>query len=388
MIRWLPLLLANLRRRPLRLFFTLGSIVVAFWLFALLEALRSGFSTSISMVGVDRLMTLNKTSIIQPLPLAHFERVKAVPGVQAVAFFHWFGGVYRDGKTQIPVYVCDPAALMQVYPELQLPPGAREAWLGDRQGVIVGPAIAARYGIAAGDRIPMRSAIYRQRDGGDVWEMNVVAIYDIAEGAATLDKNSFFFHYDYFNESIRAGRDRIGWMVVRVQDPSRSTEVAQRIDAVFENSSAETKTSTEKAMARQFADQVGNIGAILVAVVGAVFFTMMLVTANTMAQAVRERTGEIAVLKTLGFRASQVLQLVLAESLLVTFIGGALGLALGALSIAAIGPGIRQFVPVFAMTGRTVGLAVLLMLAFGAASGAWPAISAMRLRITEALRHP
>jgi putative ABC transport system permease protein len=176
-------------------------------------------------------------------------------------------------------------------------------------------------------------------------------------------------------------------MVVRVADPARSTEVAQRIDAVFQNSSAETKTSTEKAMARQFADQVGNIGAILVAVVGAVFFTMLLVTANTMAQAVRERTGEIAVLKTLGFRASQVLRLVLAEALLVTLLGGALGLALGALSIAAIGPAIRQFVPVFALTGRTIGMAVLLMLAFGVASGAWPAIGAMRLRITEALRH-
>jgi len=387
MTRWLPLLLANLRRRPMRLFFTLGSIVVAFWLFALLEALRSGFSASISMVGVDRLMTLNKTSIIQPLPLAHLERVKAVPGVADVALFNWFGGVFRDGKTQIPVYICDPASFLKVYPELRLPPGARDAWLGDRQGVIVGRAMAARYGIAAGDRIPMRSAIYRQRDGSDVWEMNVVAIYDIAEGAATLDKNSFFFHYDYFNESVRMGRDRIGWMVVRVDDPSRSTEVAKRIDAVFENSSSETRTSTEKAMARQFADQVGNIGAILVAVVGAVFFTMMLVTANTMAQAVRERTGEIAVLKTLGFRASQVLRLVLAESLLVTMIGGAIGLALGALSIAAIGPGIRQFVPVFQMTPRTVALAVLLMLGFGTAAGAWPAVSAMRLKITEALRH-
>jgi len=387
MTKWLPLVWANLRRRPLRLFFTLGSIVVAFWLFALLEALRSGFATSISMVGVDRLMTLNRTSIIQPLPLAYFERVKTVPGVRDVALFHWFGGVYRDGKTQIPVYVCDPVALMDVYPELQLPPGARAAWIGDRQGVIVGPAIAARYGISVGDRIPMRSAIYRQRDGSDVWQMNVVAIYGIAEGAASLDKNSFFFHYDYFNESIRAGRDRVGWMVVRVEDPSRSIEVAQRIDAVFENSSFETKTSTEKAMARQFADQVGNIGAILVAVVGAVFFTMLLVTANTMAQAVRERTAEIAVLKTLGFRASQVLQLVLAEALLVTLLGGALGLALGGLSIAALGPGIRQFVPVFEMTARTIWLATLLMIAFGLASGAWPAISAMRLRITEALRH-
>jgi putative ABC transport system permease protein len=386
-MRWLPLLLANLRRRPLRLVFTLGSIVVAFWLFALLEALRSGFATSISMVGVDRLMTLNKTSIIQPLPFAHFERVKAVPGVAEVSFFHWFGGVFRDGRTQIPVYVCDPESFLRVYPELQLQPGVREAWLADRQGVLVGSGVAARYGIRVGDRIPMRSAIYRQRDGGDVWEMNVSGIYDIAEGAATLDRQSFFFHYDYFNESIRAGRDRIGWMVVRVADPERSTETAARIDAAFENSSSETKTSTEKAMARQFADQVGNIGAILVAVVGAVFFTMMLVTANTMAQAVRERTPEIAVLKTLGFRSAQVMWLVLAESLLVTALGGILGLALGAASIAAIGPGIRQFIPVFEMTGRAVALAALLMLAFGTAAGAWPAAGAMRLRITEALRH-
>jgi putative ABC transport system permease protein len=386
-VKWLPLLLANLRRRPLRLVFTLGSIVVAFWLFALLEALRSGFSTSISMVGVDRLMTLNKTSIIQPLPFAHFERAKAVPGVAEVSFFHWFGGVFRDGRTQIPVYVCDPESFLRVYPELRLAPGVREAWLSDRQGVLVGSGVAARHGIRVGDRIPMRSAIYRQRDGGDVWEMNVAGIYDIAEGAATLDRQSFFFHYDYFNESVRVGRDRIGWMVVRVEDPARATETAARIDAAFENSSFETKTSTEKAMARQFADQVGNIGAILVAVVGAVFFTMMLVTANSMAQSVRERTAEIAVLKTLGFPSGQVLWLVLGESLLVTSLGGALGLALGALSIAAIGPGIRQFIPVFELTGRTVAVAALLMLAFGVAAGAWPAAGAMRLRITEALRH-
>lgn len=386
-MKWLPLLLANLRRRPLRLVFTLGSIVVAFWLFALLEALRNGFSTSISMVGVDRLMTLNKTSIIQPLPFAYFERVKAVPGVAEVSFFHWFGGVFRDGRTQIPVYVCDPESFLRVYPELRLGPGVREAWLADRQGVLVGPGVAARYGIRVGDRIPMRSAIYRQRNGGDVWEMNVVGIYDLAEGAATLDRQSFFFHYDYFNESVRVGRDRIGWMIVRVEDPARSIETAARIDAAFANSPAETKTATEKAMARQFADQVGNIGAILVVVAGAVFFTMMLVTANSMAQSVRERTAEIAVLKTLGFPSGQVMRLVLAESLLVTSIGGALGLVLGAASIAAIGPGIRQFIPVFELTGRTVAVAGLLMLAFGVAAGAWPATGAMRLRITEALRH-
>lgn len=384
MIRWLPLVFANLRRRPLRVFFTVGSVMVAFTMFALLEALRTGFATSVNMAGVDRLMTLSKVSIVQPLPFSYVERVKAVPGVSEVVPFNWFGGVFRDGRTQIPVYACDPAATVRAFPELRLTPAERDAWLSDRQGVIVGPAVAERYGIRPGDRIPLRSAIYRKRDGSDVWEMNVVAIYDVVGGG--LDKASLFFHRDYFNESLRFGRNQINWMVLRISDPARSIEIGRAVDALFANSSFETKTATERAMTRQFADQVGNISAILVSVATAVFFTMLLVTANTMAQSVRERTSELGVLKTLGFRNEDVMTLVLLESLIITAVGAVLGFALGWVAVDAIGEAIRQFVPVFEITPLMVVQGATLALLLGVVAGLWPATQALRLRITEALR--
>jgi putative ABC transport system permease protein len=386
LLAWLPLVLANLRRRPLRLALTVASIVVAFTMFALLEALRTGFDTSINLAGTSRLMAINKVSIIQPMPVAYVERVRGVVGVAEVAQFSWFGGVYRDGKTQIPVYPTDAERFLSMYPEVDISPQQRMEWLADRQGALIGEGIAQRYNLKVGDKLPIRSAIYRKADGGDTWEFVVRAIYRLREGGAGVDTASVFFHYDYFNESIRRGRDLVGWMVVQVADPANALAISRRVDELFANSSAETKTSTEKAMAKQFADQVGSIGTILISVVTAVFFTMLLVTANTMAQAVRERTSEIGVLKTLGFSRGQVLGLVLAESLALALVGGILGLALGFAAVEAVGPAIRQFVPVFEVTGQIVASAVALMLATGLIAGLWPALSAMQLRITEALR--
>ncbi len=386
MLAWLPLVLANLKRRPMRLGLTLASIVIAFTMFALLEALRSGFDTAVNLAGTSRLMTINKVSIIQPLPVAYVERVKSVVGVKEVAEFSWFGGVYRDGKTQIPVYPTDPERFMRLYPEVAITESERIGWLSDRQAALIGEGFAQRYGLKVGDRLPIRSAIYRKQDGGDTWEFNVRGVYRLREGSSSgVDTASVFFHYDFFNESIRRGRNQVGWLVLEV-DPDDAVEISRRVDALFANSSAETKTSTEKAMVKQFADQVGNIGTILISVVTAVFFTMLLVTANTMAQAVRERTSEIGVLKTLGFSRGKILGLVLAESMTLTLIGGGVGLLMGWLAVEQVGPAIRQFVPVFKLTPAIVVVALMLMLTTGLIAGLWPALSAMRLRITEALR--
>jgi len=307
-----------------------------------------------------------------------------VPGVRAVAGFNWFGGVYRDSKAQIQVLATDPEQVVAVYPEMKVKPDQFEAWKHDRQGVIVGPTLANLYGWKVGDRIPIRSDIWRKGDGSDTWEFNIVGIYD-ASGSG-VDKATVYFHYDYFNESLQYGKDQVGWMVVRVADPAQSDALAARIDAMFANSPFETKTSTERVMVKQFLDQVGNIGLILVSVTTAVFFTMLLVTANTMAQSVSERTNEIGVLKTLGFSGQSILTLVLLESLFLTFLGGLIGLGLAWLLVGGVGESIKDYFPVFKLDAGTLVAGISLMLVFGVVTGLWPALTAMRLKIVDALR--
>jgi putative ABC transport system permease protein len=384
MFRWLPLVWANLKRRKLRFAFTFISILLAFLMFGMLDALRTSLSQAINLAGADRLMLMSKVNITVSLPRSHYEKVRATPGVRAVAPFNWFGGVYRDSKQQLQVQITDPEQITKVYPELKLKPEALEAWKHDRQGIIVGPALAASYGWKVGQKIPLRSEIWRKANNQDTWECNIIAIYD-ATGTG-VDKRSIFMQYDYFNESLLYGKDQVGWMVLRVENPDQADQLAAKIDGMFANSPFETKTSTERVMIKNFLDQVGNIGAILVYVTAAVFFTMLLVTANTMAQSVRERTNEIGVLKTLGFSGQSILTLVLLEALLLTFTGGMIGLFLAWLMAGAMGQAIKEYFPVFMIGANTFIVGALLMLAFGLITGAWPALTAMRLKIVDALR--
>jgi putative ABC transport system permease protein len=384
MLHWLPLVWANLRRRKLRFAFTFISIMLAFLMFGMLDTLRTSLSQAVNLAGADRLMCMSKVNITVSLPRGYYEKVKAVPGVRAVAGFNWFGGVYKDSKAQIQVLATDPEQIVSVYPELKVKPEQFEAWKRDRQGVIVGPTLANLYNWKVGDRIPIRSDIWRKANGSDTWEFNIVGIYD-ASGSG-VDKATVYFHYDYFNESLQYGKDQVGWMVVRVADPDQSDALAARVDSMFANSPFETKTSTERVMIKQFLDQVGNIGLILVSVATAVFFTMLLVTANTMAQSVSERTNEIGVLKTLGFSGPSILTLVLLESLFLTFTGGLVGLGLAWLSAGGVGEKIKDYFPVFELGTGTVIAAIAMMLVFGIITGLWPALTAMRLKIVDALR--
>ncbi len=383
MLKFAPIVFANLRRRRLRTAFTLASIMIAFLMFGLLEAMGNAFSSGADVAGQDRLLTMHKVSFVQPLPESYRNRIRTVDGVRAVSATTWLGGVFRDESTPMPVFPVDDSYL-DIYPELQLPAGARERWLSDRRGALVGRVLANEYGWKAGDVIPMRSVIWRKKDGGDTWELNVTAVFDLPDNKG--DTRNILMRQEYFGESLGRGKGLVGWYVVQVRDPKRGTQVAREIDALFANSPYETKTSAEKALVQSFIAQIGNIGAILTGVVSAVFFTMLLVTANTMAQSVRERTGELAVLKTLGFTAGAVTWLVLAEAVVLTLTGGLTGLGLAWVVIEVAGPSIRQFLPVFLMPGTTVGWAVALMLAFGVAAGALPAYAASRLRIVDALR--
>ncbi len=384
MFRWLPLVWANLKRRKLRFIFTFVSILLAFLMFGMLDALRTSLSQAVNLAGADRLFSQSKVNITVSSPRSHYEKVRAVPGVLAVAPFNWFGGVFKDNKQQIQVQATDPEQFMKVYPEVHLKPEELAAWKADRQAIVVGELLAQQFGWKVGQRIPLRSEIWRKTDGSDTWEFNIVGIYTV-DGTG-WDKRSAMFQYDYFNESLQFEKDKVGWMIIKVADPAQSEVVAKRIDSMFENSPNETKTATERVFVKQFLDQVGNIGLILVSVTTAVFFTMLLVTANTMAQSVRERTNEIGVLKTLGFSGGSILTLVLLESLLLTFTGGLVGLGLAWLLAGGLGEQIKNFFPVFYIGGGTFLVGAVLMLAFGLITGLWPALTAMRLKIVDALR--
>ena len=384
MFRWLPILWANLSRRKLRLAFTFVSILLAFLMFGMLDALRTSLAGVVNVVGADRVLVQSKISMVMPLPRAHYEKIRALPGVKAAASFNWFGGMYKDAKRPIQMQATDPDEFLRVYPDVTLKPEEIEAWKRNRQGMIVGELLARNNGWKIGDRIPIRSQIWRKLDGSDTWQFEIVGIYGVK--GTGVNKASAFFQYDYFNESLQFGKDQAGMIAVRVEDPAQSDAISARIDALFENSQNETKTATERQFVKRLLEQIGNVGAILVSVTTAVFFTMLLVTANTMAQSVRERTNEIGVLKTLGFGSRTILSLVLLESLFLTIVGGLTGLLLAWFAAETLGVAIKDYFPAFHLNGTTFMVGISLMVVFGVVTGLWPALTAMRLKIVDALR--
>jgi len=353
-------------------------------MFGMLDAMRTSLSGVANVAGADRLLMMSKINMTVPLPRAHYEKVKATPGVMAAAPFNWFGGMYKDNKQPIQMQATEPDQFLKVYPDLKLKPAEVKAWETNRQGMIIGPLLANQYGWKVGNRIPIRSQIWRKLDGSDTWQFDIVAIYDVQGGG--VNKASAFFHYAYFNESLQFGKDASGMIAIRVNDPAQSEAVAARIDAQFENSPFETKTATERIFVKRLLEQIGNIGMILISVTTAVFFTMLLVIANTMAQSVSERTNEIGVLKTLGFSGRSILTLILLESLFLTFMGGIVGLTLAWLVAGGLGSVLKDYFPSFGISASTFITGVVLMLAFGLITGAWPALTAMRLKIVDALR--
>jgi putative ABC transport system permease protein len=382
-MKYLPLLWKSLWRRKIRTIFTLASIFVAFVLFGILMTIRAAFGVGVQLAGLDRLIIIHKVSLIQPLPIAYKARLATVPGVEAVTHNSWFGGIYQDPSNFFAQIAVEPEPFMRIYPEYRLPADQMQAWLADRQGAIAGRALANRFGWKVGDRIPIQGTIWRPKSGtGDTWEFNLVGIYDGDKG---VDTTNFYFRYDYLDENRSLGEGLVGWYIVKIDDPSKSLEMASTFDAMFANSSAETKTTTEKGFVDSFAKQIGDIGSIMIAILAAVLFTILLVVANTMAQSVRERTSELAVLKTLGFSNGLILTLVLAESVCIAILGGALGLAL-AWAIVQNGDPTNGLLPAFFLPSSDVLTGVWLMVALGLLAGLLPAIQAMRLRITDALR--
>jgi putative ABC transport system permease protein len=380
-MKFLPLVWKNIWRRKFRTTFTLLSIFIAFLLFGILMTIRNSFALGVEIAGLDRLVLINKISLIMPLPFSYQARLQSVPGVEMVTHNSWFNGIYQDPANFFANIAVEPEPFLKIYPEYKLPPEQVKAWLDDRQGAIVGRDLAERFGWKVGDRVPLQGTIFRPKSG-DVWEFNVSGIYDAADG---IDKTQFFFRYDYLEENRTFGQGDVGWYIVKIADGSRAVEMSRQFDAMFENSPAETKTTTEKGFIESFAKQIGDIGAIMIAVSTVVLLMFGLVAASTMAQSVRERTSELAVLKTLGFTGPAILALVLAESLFIAVLGGGIGLALAWL-IAEQGDPTGGLLAVFVLPVRDVWIGVSLMVAMGVLAGVMPAVAATRLKITDALR--
>jgi putative ABC transport system permease protein len=382
-MKYLPLIWKNVWRRKFRTTFTLLSIFIAFVLFGVLMTIRTAFSFGVEVAGLDRLVLINKVTLIMPLPFSYQAELERVPGVDKVTHQTWFNGMYRDQTTPLTSIAVDPSTWPSVYNEFVIPPEQWKAFAGDRQGAIIGRDLAERMEWKVGDRVPLRSTIYQPRPGSG-WEFNIAGIYDGPDGA---DLTQFFFQYDYLieNASTPPQKGLVGWYVVRIADSSQAVALSRKFDEMFANSRFETRTTTEKGFVEGFASQVGDIGTIMVAISSVVLFMFGLVAASTMAQSVRERTSELAVLKTLGFRDGAILGLVLAESLFIVLAGGGLGLALAWLFVQGGDP-TGGMLPTFMLPGRDILLGVALMVAMGVLAGVMPAVAAMRLRITDALR--
>jgi putative ABC transport system permease protein len=380
-MKYLPLLWSSLWRKKIRTIFTLLSVFVAFLLFGLLMTIRGAFSFGVEIAGLDRLVLIHKVSLIMPLPISYLDRLRATEGVTMVTHNSWFGGVYQDPSNFFAQIATEPETFMKLYPEFKLPPDQMKAWLSDRQGAVVGVDLAKRFNWKIGDRVPIVGTIWQPKKG-QVWEFNIVGLYD---GDPGIDKTQFLFRYDYLNENRRAGDGLVGWYIVKIADASQAQQMAAKFDSMFANSSAETKTTTEKGFVEGFAKQVGDIGAIMIAILVAVLFTMMLVAANTMAQSVRERTSEVGVLKTLGFSNASILVLVLSEAVLIALIGGGLGLLVAWLFVQRGDP-TGGMLPIFILPPRDVAVGAMLIIVLGLVSGVLPAFNAMNLKITDALR--
>jgi putative ABC transport system permease protein len=380
-MKYMPLIWAGLWRKRARTIFTMASIVVAFLLFGLLQGINQGFNTVVENLEVDRLYVSAKSTMTDGLPIRYLSRIKSVPGVKEVSLWAFFGGYYQNARNALPVFATDAGALFRVYKEMKIKPEYLEAMQKTRTGALISERIAQQYGWKVGDHIPIGTSIWTNKEGSNTWYFDIVGTFDASEYGAGFP--TFYINYDYFDEAKAFGRGVVHYYLVGIKDPRQATQVATQIDAMFENSPVETRTQTESALAQSQLKQLGDINFIANAIVGAVLFTLLFLTANTMMQSVRERTSELAVLKTLGYSDGKVLALVLTEALMLCLFAAALGLFFARSIFAA--PQLQTLfgnlpMPLMVLGGGA-GIAVLLALV----SGLPPAWRAKRLNIVDAL---
>jgi putative ABC transport system permease protein len=382
-MKYLSLVWAQLFRSKTRTLLTLLSVVTAFLLFGMLDSVRVAFNSGGSVDGANRLVTTSRLSITQSLPVRLQEQIRTVPGVKDATYAMWFGGIYQDPKNFFPSFSVAPN-YFDVYTNLQLPPEQLKAFQDTRTGAVVGEALANEFGWKVGDTIPLQATIF-PRQGSNDWPLQVVGIFRSKDRAvASGEERQLMMNWTYFDESNDYIKGQVSWYTVTLDNPAQASRVAQAIDALSMNSDRETKSQTESAFQQSFAKQFADIGLIVTSIMGAVFFTLLLLTGNTMAQAVRERIPELAVLKTLGFKDGTVLWLVLVESVLLVGLGGVIGMALARVILPGLASKAQGMLPP-TIPLQTWLLGAVLIVLIGLVVGVLPALRAKRLKIVDAL---
>jgi len=381
-MKFIGLVLKSARRSKRRTALTMISVALAVFLFAALRSVLDGFDAVSAASSSTRLVTIRSTSMIFSMPTSHTEVVKSTPGVTDVTWANWFGGIYKDPKNFFGQFAIDPESYLRMYPEVILSPEEKEAFLADRTGCIVGDGLAKKYGWQIGERIVIQPGIpvYGSLD----YPFTIRGIY--RAGSSAVDNQSMMFHWKYADERS-SPQGQVGWVVTRVANPDQATQVIAAIDQRFANSPYETKTETEQAFSAQFASMLGNLNLLLGSVALAVVLSTLFVAGNTMAMSVRERTTEIAVMRTLGFPALTIFLLVVGEGLIVALVGGALGAALARATINAEALGMAGgFIPLFGVNNWNVVVGIGLSILIGLLAAVIPATMASRLKIVDALR--
>ncbi|WP_417471569.1 ABC transporter permease [Luteimonas mephitis] len=382
-MKYLSLIWAQLFRSKTRTALTLLSVVAAFLLFGMLDSVRVAFNSGGSVEGANRLVVASRLSITQSLPVNLLPQIQSIPGVRKVTYAMWFGGIYQDPKNFFPNFSVAPN-FFDVYSEYEVPPEQLKAFQDTRTGAAVGEALAKKFGWKLGDTIPLQATIF-PRGGSNDWPLQLKAIFRAKDRNNVGAENQLMMNWKYFDESNDYIKSQVSWYTVQLADASQASRVARAIDALSANSDHETKSQSESAFQQAFAKQFADIGLIVTSIMGAVFFTLLLLTGNTMAQAVRERVPELAVLKTLGFKDGTVLVLVMVESMLLVTLGGLVGLGLAAVIMPGVAAASGGMIALPKVPTQTWLVGLGLMLAIGVVVGLLPALRAKRLKIVDAL---
>ena len=378
-MKFLTLLRANLGRHKRRTILTIASVALALFLFASLRTVVTTLKATSEFGSARRLVTTNATGLVFPLPVAYANRLQAIPGVEKVTWANWFGGQYGDGKHFFANFAVDAKSYLDLYPEMSVPPDQLQAFLQDRSGALIGSRLIDVFGWKVGQNVTLQGTIFP----GD-WTFTIRGVYTPTD--KVINDDAMMFHFDYLDE--RMGRPGLaGWYILQIDDPTNAPRIARLVDDQFRNSTSPTKTGTEQAFNASFATMWGNVGLLMNTIGMAVVFAILLVTANAMMMSARERTRELAVLKTIGFTDRRLFGLVMLEAGLITVTGAILGLGAAKLLYRATNFNAGGFLPGFDVTPQTLalgaGIALLLMLA----SGIVPAARAARLPVVAALRN-